>query len=51
MKERNYYQNMNFALSKVHIRKKGKVYEFEVKGKVEVMYFLNLLQRSKLVQR
>ena len=30
---------MNFARKKVHIRKKGRVYEFLDKGKVDIMDF------------
>ena len=54
MKERNYYQNMNFAQKKVHVKKKGRVYKFQDKGKVDVMGFwgqTNIFKRSKLVQR
>ena len=39
MKERNYYKNLTLHKRKVHIKKKGRVYEFQDKGKVDVMDF------------
>ena len=45
---------MNLRKRKVHIKKKGRAYEFQDKGKVDVMNFWeqkNLFQRSKLVER
>ena len=39
MKERNYSKNMNLQKKKVHIKKKRRAYEFQDKGKVDVMDF------------
>ena len=39
MKDRNFFHTRTLHKSKVHIKKKGRVYEFQDKGKVDVMDF------------